>query len=188
MTRIVGIAGSLRRHSFNLGLLNAARDLMPEGTDLDVRTIAGIPLYNADEEEADGIPAAVAALKDAIAGADGVLLATPEYNNGMPGVFKNAIDWLSRPPRDAARVFSGTPVAVIGASPGGFGTILAQDGWLPVLRTLQTRPWFEGRLMVSKAGDLFDGEGRLTDETTRQRLKAFLAGFTAFAAKAGRSA
>ncbi|MGE4431640.1 MAG: NADPH-dependent FMN reductase [Sphingobium sp.] len=185
MTRIVGIAGSLRRHSYNLGLLNAARDLMPDGAELDVRTIEGVPLYNADDEESGGIPAAVTTLKDAIAGADGLLLATPEYNNGMPGVFKNAIDWLSRPPKDSARVFSGRAVAVIGASPGGFGTILAQDGWLPVLRTLQTRPWFEGRLMVSKAGNLFDDEGRLTDEPTRERLKDYLAGFTAFARQSG---
>jgi len=81
----------------------------------------------------------------AIAAADGLLLVTPEYNNSIPGVFKNAIDWLSRPPADISRVFGGKPVAIIGASPGGFGTILSQEAWLPVLRTLGTKPWFGGR-------------------------------------------
>lgn len=181
MPTIIGIAGSLRRKSFNLALLRAAKELMPEGSTLDVRTIEGVPLYNGDEEEAHGIPPAVATLKTAIIEADGVLLATPEYNNSIPGPFKNAIDWLSRPPADAARVFGGKPVAVIGASPGGFGTILAQDAWLPVLRTLGTRPWFEGRLMVSRASQLFDEDGKLTDEATAGRLKDFLAGFAAFA-------
>jgi len=181
MPTIIGIAGSLRRKSFNLALLRAAKELMPEGSTLDVRTIEGVPLYNGDEEEAHGIPPAVATLKTAIIEADGVLLATPEYNNSIPGPFKNAIDWLSRPPADAARVFGGKPVAVIGASPGGFGTILAQDAWLPVLRTLGTRPWFEGRLMVSRASQLFDENGKLTDEATAGRLKDFLAGFAAFA-------
>ena len=178
--KLVGVAGSLRRRSFNRGLLEAAVELLPDGATLEIAPIDEIPLYNADVEAADGIPPAVTRLKDAIAGADGLLLATPEYNNGIPGVFKNAIDWASRPPADAGRVFSGRPVAVIGASPGGFGTILSQDAWLPVLRTLGTRPWFEGRLMVSRAGGLFDGEGRLTDEPTRERLRDFLAGFVDF--------
>jgi NAD(P)H-dependent FMN reductase len=185
MTHIVGIAGSLRRQSFNLGLLRAAAQLMPEGATLDVRTLAGIPLYDADDEAADGLPAPVVALKEAVAAADGLLLATPEYNNGIPGVFKNGIDWLSRPASDIGRVFGGKPVAIIGASPGGFGTILAQDGWLPVLRTLGTRPWFGGRLLVSRAGALFDGEGRLTDEASRERLAAFVAGFVAAIGRSG---
>ena len=179
MTRIVAIAGSLRRQSFNLGLLRAAAGMMPDGATLDVRTLAGIPLYNADDETADGLPPAVAELKAAVVAADGLLLATPEYNNGIPGVFKNGIDWLSRPASDIARVFGDKPVAVIGASPGGFGTILAQDAWLPVLRTLGTRPWFGGRLLASRAGTLFDAEGRLTDDATRQRLADFMAGFVA---------
>lgn len=182
--KLVGVAGSLRRLSFNKGLLNAAAELMPEGATLEIVPIAEIPLYNADVEAADGIPPAAARLKDAIAGADGLLLATPEYNNGIPGVFKNAIDWASRPPADAGRVFSGRPVAVIGASPGGFGTILAQDAWLPVLRTLGTRPWFEGRLLVSRAGGLFDDQGRLADAPTRERLRDFIAGFVDFIGRA----
>lgn len=181
MTKLVGIAGSLRSHSFNRGLIHAAAELMPHGAQLSVYGIEGIPLYNADDEGTSGLPEAVTILKEAIASADGLLLATPEYNNGIPGVFKNAIDWLSRPADDIQRIFGDRPVAVIGASPGGFGTILSQDAWLPVLRTLGTRTWFGGRMMVSRAGQLFDAEGRLTDEVTRSRLKDFMAGFVKFA-------
>ena len=129
MTHLIGIAGSLRRHSYNRGLLRAAADVMPVGATLEIAPIDAIPLYNGDEEE-HGVPAPVAALKQAIAAADGLLLVTPEYNNSIPGVFKNAIDWASRPPSDIPRVFRGKPVAVLGASPGGFGTVLAQNGWL----------------------------------------------------------
>jgi NAD(P)H-dependent FMN reductase len=179
MTRIVGISGSLRKASFNAALLREAQTLMPDGATLEIVSIAGIPLYNADDETAHGLPEAVVALKEAIATADGVLLATPEYNNGMPGVFKNAIDWASRPAQDIPRVFGGRPIAMIGASPGGFGTILSQNGWLPVLRTLGTKPWWEGRLLVSRAGDSIDANGNVTDDSLRARLKDFLADFVA---------
>lgn len=181
MTRILGISGSLRQGSFNTALLRTAQGLMPDGSTLDQGSIAGIPLYNGDDETAHGLPPAVATLKEQIADADGLLLVTPEYNNAMPGVFKNAIDWTSRPGSDIARVFGGKPVAVLGASPGGFGTILAQDSWLPVLRTLGTRPWFSGRLMVARAGAVFDEDGRMTDERIRERLRIFLSGFVEFA-------
>src|SRR5690349_393211 len=165
MTHLIGLSGSLRSGSYNTALLHAATRFIPEGATLEVATIRDIPLYDGDTEAEEGIPAPVAALKDRIAAADGLLLATPEYNNSLPGVFKNAIDWLSRPASDIGPLFGGKPVAVLGASPGGFGTILAQDAWLPVLRTLGTRPWFEGRLMVSRAQSVFDAEGNLTDET-----------------------
>jgi NAD(P)H-dependent FMN reductase len=95
--RIVGIAGSLRAGSYNAALLRAAAEVAPEGVEIDVRTIRGVPVYDADLEAAEGIPEAVTALKEAVAAADGLLLATPEYNNGIPGAFKNAIDWMSRP-------------------------------------------------------------------------------------------
>jgi len=147
MTQLVGLSGSLRRQSFNSGLLRAARDVLPSSASLEIADISDIPLYNADIEQATGIPDSVTALKEAIASADGLLFATPEYNNGIPGVFKNAIDWASRPPADIPRVFAGKPVAIIGASPGGFGTILAQNAWLPVLRTLGAELWAGGRLM-----------------------------------------
>ena len=178
MTHIIGLSGSLRRHSLNSGLLRAAAAEMPEGSVLEIGSIADIPLYNGDVE-AEGIPAPVAVLKDRVAAADGLLLVTPEYNNGIPGVFKNAIDWLSRPSSDIARIFGGKPVAVVGASPGGFGTILSQAAWLPVLRTLGADHWSGGRLMVSHAGQAFDAEGKLTDEAVREKLRAFLAGFVA---------
>lgn len=182
MVRILGISGSLRKASLNTKLLHAAAALMPEGATLETATLHGIPLYDGDVEEADGIPAAVEALKAAIRAADGVLLVTPEYNNGVPGVFKNAIDWVSRPPKDSAAIFRGRPFALIGASPGGFGTILSQNGWLPVLRTLETRFWSEGRFMLSRAHQAFDADGNLSDEATRDMLRKFLAGFVGFAA------
>ena len=180
MTRLLGLSGSLRRNSFNAGLLRAAREVMPADTTLEIGDISGIPLYNGDVEREMGVPDSVTALKEAIAAADGVLLATPEYNNGIPGVFKNAIDWASRPAADIPRVFSGRPIALIGASPGGFGTILAQNGWLPVLRTLGTELWTGGRLMVPGAGKAFDAEGNLTDDVVREKLRQLVAGFVAF--------
>jgi len=180
MIKIIGIPGSLRRGSYNAALLRAAAELTPEGAELAIESILGIPLYDGDEEDARGLPARVVELKERIAGADGLLLATPEYNNSIPGVFKNAVDWLSRPPADIARVFGGKPVAVIGASPGGFGTVLSQNAWLPVLRTLGTRPWFGGRLYVSRAHTVFDETGALTDETIRKQLRQFLSGFVDF--------
>jgi chromate reductase len=180
MTRIIGLSGSLRQHSFNTGLLRAAAASAGADVSLDVYTPEGIPLYNGDIEDAEGLPPAVVKLKEAIAAADGLLLATPEYNNGIPGVFKNTIDWLSRPPEANTGIFVGKPIAVIGASPSGFGTLLAQDAWLAVLRTLGTRPWFEGRLLVSHAGQQFDAMGQLTDNNTRDRLQSFMEGFVAF--------
>lgn len=177
--RIVGLSGSLRAGSYNTALLKAAVALAPGDVQLVVGTIRGIPLYDGDVEAAEGIPPAVAALKDQIAAADGLLLATPEYNNSMPGVFKNAIDWLTRPASDIARVFGGKPVGLIGASPGGFGTILSQNAWLPVLRTLGTEPYFGGRLMVSRAHKAFEGD-KLADPAMEEMLKGYLQGFAEF--------
>jgi NAD(P)H-dependent FMN reductase len=179
MATILGLAGSLRRESFNLKLLRAAIARCPDGATIEEGTIRGIPLYDADVE-AEGVPPEVAALKDRVAACDGLLLVTPEYNNSIPGVFKNAIDWLSRPASDIPRVFGARPVAVIGASPGGFGTILAQNGWLPVLRTLGTAPWHGGRLQVSRAGSVFDAAGAIVDAKIAEALRAFMAGFVGF--------
>jgi chromate reductase len=181
VTKLVGLSGSLRKASFNAALLRAAADLMPDGVDLTIGTIRGIPLYDADIETNEGIPKPVEALKDMIAGADGLLLATPEYNNSIPGVFKNAIDWLSRPPADIPRVFGGKPVALMGASAGGFGTVLSQDAWLSVLRTLGTKPWFGGRLLVSRAQGIFDEGGTISDDNVKEQLRGFVHGFAAFA-------
>jgi NAD(P)H-dependent FMN reductase len=180
MTKLIGISGSLRRASFNTALLRAAAELMPEGSVLAVKTIDGIPLYNADVE-ARGIPKSVTNLKDAVATADGLILSTPEYKYSMPGVLKNAIDWLSRPDADIKRVFGGKPVALIGATPGGFGTILCQAAWLPVLRTLGTKLWCEGRLLISRAPSVFDADGKLTNQTVIDQLRSFVRHFTEFA-------
>jgi chromate reductase len=178
--KIVGISGSLRKGSFNTALLRAAVALMPQGAELEAATLHGIPLYDGDVEAAQGIPQAVQLLKKAITEANGLLLVTPEYNNSIPGVFKNAIDWLSRPSSDIAKVFGDRPVGVIGASPGGFGTILAQNAWLPVLRTLGTRPFFGARLQVSRAGNVFNEAGELTDDAIRSQLRKYLSGFVDF--------
>lgn len=180
MTTILGISGSLRSSSLNTSLLQAAVELMPEGATLDANGIAGIPLYNGDEEDAQGVPPAAATLKRKLLEADGLLLVTPEYNNSIPGAFKNAIDWMSRPPKEVPRHFRDKPVAVIGASPGKFGTILSQNAWLPVLRTLGMRPWFGRKLMVSHAESLMDENQLLNDQATRERLAEFLGGFVEF--------
>jgi chromate reductase, NAD(P)H dehydrogenase (quinone) len=180
MTTLLGISGSLRAGSLNTALLRAAAGLAPDGVAFDVATLHGIPLYDGDAEAAHGPPDAVEALKVRWRAADGIVLATPEYNNGIPGVFKNAIDWLSRPSSDIAGLFGGKPVALMGASPGGFGTILAQDAWWPVLRTLRVRPWFGGRLMLSRAGAAFDDTGALVDDRLSGQLREFVAGFAAF--------
>lgn len=177
MPQILGLSGSLRKGSFNAGLLRAARDLAPEGTEIQIGSILDVPLYNADEEAAHGLPASVQRLQAQLQAADGLLLVTPEYNNGIPGVFKNAIDWMSRGPGLA--YFVGKPVALLGASPGGFGTVLAQNDWLPVLRTLKAVLWAEGRMLVSRASGLFDENGALTDDRTRAALRDFIAGYSA---------
>ena len=182
MTRLVAISGSLRKGSFNTALLRAALTMAPEGTVIVEGSIRGIPLYDGDVEAADGIPAAVTTLKDLVAAADGVILFTPEYNNGIPGVFKNAIDWMSRPSTDIARVFGCKPFAITGASPGNFGTLLSQEAWLPVMRTLGTVPWFGAKLMVSRAGTVIQ-DGRIADEATEKKLRDFITGFAAFAAE-----
>lgn len=181
MVKILGISGSLRKASFNTGLMTAAAVDAPDGVEFETATLHGIPLYDGDVEAKDGIPEAVTVLKRKIMAADGVILFTPEYNNSMPGVFKNAIDWLSRPSADIAKVFRGRHFALAGASPGNFGTILSQSAWLPVMRTLGAELWSGKRLMLPRAETLFDQDGRLTDAEAADRLRVFVKAFADFA-------
>jgi chromate reductase len=181
MTKLIGISGSLRKASFNTALLKTAMTLAPDGVTFTSGTIEGIPLYNADVER-EGVPEAVQLLKDQIAAADGVILFTPEYNNSMPGVFKNAIDWVSSSMTGAPNVFAGRAFAIAGTSPGPFGTLLSQNAWLSVLRTLGADLWSGKRLILPKAGSLFDKEGHLIDEDAKARLTAFVEAFAGYVA------
>jgi chromate reductase, NAD(P)H dehydrogenase (quinone) len=181
MLSIIGISGSTRKGSFNAAVLRAAASEMPAGAELRIESISAIPLYNGDDEVEHGIPESVARLKDAIAHADGLLLVTPEYNNSIPGVAKNAIDWLSRPPSDIGKVFGKKPVAIAGASNGGFGTVLAQSAWLPVFKTLGAQVWTGGRLLVSRAHTVVNDKGEITDAATRESIRKFVQGFAAYA-------
>jgi len=180
MTTIIGISGSLRTSSFNAGLLRAAAEAAPGGCAVSIASINDIPLYNGDVEDNEGVPKAVSALKERIVAADGLLMATPEYNNSIPGVFKNTIDWLSRPPEDRFRVFKNLPVGLIGATPGSFGTAFSQYAWQPTLRVLGTHVWAGKLLWVSGAMDKFDDQGNLTDDRVRQQLSSYMSGFAEF--------
>ena len=171
---VVGIAGSLRRGSLNRALLRAARELAPPALRITIHDIDDIPLYNADVEEA-GVPAAVEQLRSAIGAADGLLIATPEYNHGVPGVLKNTVDWLSRPPRRS--VLGGRPTAILGASPGMTGTARAQSQLRQAFVFTDTPALLQPEVLVSRAREKFDDEGRLTDEGTEQFLQKFLVAF-----------
>ncbi|WP_377290475.1 NADPH-dependent FMN reductase [Rhizobium sp. SG2393] len=177
MTRLVGLSGSLRRNSFNRSLLKEAVRLAPDGVEIEPHGIEGVPLYNADVEKEEGVPEAVARLRSAITSADGLILFTPEYNNSLPGVFKNAIDWITSSGSDGGKVLSGKPVALAGTTPGGFGTILSQNAWLPVLHTLGADIFSGKRLMLAHAGKLFDADGHIADGENRDKVVQFLKAF-----------
>jgi len=183
VTKLLGISGSLRAGSINTALLRAAQQAAGSGVQLQIATLHGIPVYDGDVEASSGIPAAVTALKEKVAASDGVMLATPEYNGGIPGVLKNAIDWLSRPSADAKRIFHGRPFALLGATPGGLATLGSQNAWLPILKKLRTEIWGGGWLTLSHAASLMDASGNYTDEATRKQLADFVNGFALFAAR-----
>ena len=171
MVTVVGISGSLRKGSFNSAMLRAAGALMPPDSELRIESIAGIPLYNGDDEAAHGVPEAVTRLKDAITAADGFFLATPEYNNGIPGVTKNAIDWLSRPPHDAR--LKGKPVAIVGAG-GRLGSARAQYHLRQVCGCLSMLPVPRPEIFIASAWEKFD-DGRLTDQAAVKQVEELLA-------------
>jgi chromate reductase len=168
---VVGFAGSLRRASYNRALLRAAQDLAPERLRIEIHDLAGVPLFNEDVE-AEGVPQAVLDLRQAIAAADGLLIAVPEYNHGVPGVLKNAIDWLSRPPRNS--VLGGKPTALMGASSGTTGTARGQSQLRQSFVFTNTPAMLQPEVLVGRAHERFDGEGNLTDEKVRSYLKMFL--------------
>ncbi len=168
--RILGIAGSLRRASFNRAALRAAAQLVPRDATLETFELDGIPGFSQDEEQ--NPPAKVVELKRRIREADAILIVTPEYNYSIPGVLKNAIDWASRPYGDSA--WSGKPAAIMGASIGGIGTARAQYHLRQVFVFLNMFPVNQPEVMIGNAAERFDAEGNLTDERTKQLIRQLL--------------
>jgi chromate reductase len=168
---VLGISGSLRRDSYNRALLEAAQEVAPPGMEIDLFDLHAIPPYDADVEAA-GDPPAVSRLKAAIRLADALLIATPEYNYGIPGVLKNAIDWASRPPRES--VLDAKPVAVIGASTGIGGTAEAQAQLRRVLMYPGAQTLPKPEVLISRAHRKFDHDLRLIDEESLSAIAALL--------------
>jgi chromate reductase len=184
MLRVLGIAGSLRKASYNRALLRAATELAP--AEVEIRAferLGELPLYDADLE-ARGVPEPVAALKSAMREADGILIATPEYNHSIPGVLKNAIDWASRPGGQAA--YDGKPVGLMGATPGRGATIRAQAA---LRQSLGGDAFLLGKpeVLIGQAAGKFDSEGRLIDEATVRVVRVFLEAFAAWMERFRRS-
>ena len=169
--KVLGIAGSLRRHSYNRGLIETAREIAPPGMAIDTADLSQIPLYNADVQ-AEGDPPPVTALKAQIAAADALLIATPEYNHLLSGVLKNAIDWASRPV--GKTVLKHKPIAIMGASGGLVGTARAQLALRQVLTSNACYVLPSPQVLVSSARERFDAEGRLTDDRIREEIRALL--------------
>ncbi len=172
---LLGLSGSLRAGSLNTALLRALAEEAPEGVALKIADLTAIPLYNADLGEV----VAVEALKAEIAQADGLIIATPEYNYSVPGVLKNALDWASRPAYKS--VFARKPVAVIGAAASVVGTARAQAHLKNILLGMLAEVYPTPELLVGGAHKLFDAEGRLTDDATREHLRRLLVGFVPWA-------
>lgn len=168
--KVLGLVGSLRKGSYNRGLMRAAVELLPDGMSLEVAEIGDIPAYNGDVEE-HGAPGSVVQLKERIRTADALLIATPEYNYSIPGVLKNAIDWASRPPQPP---FKGKPLAIMGASMGMFGSARAQYHLRQTAVFLDMHPLNKPEVMVAMAHTKFDEKGRLVDEKTREFIRDLL--------------
>ena len=178
--RVVAFAGSLRRRSFNRALIEAAREIAPPGLTIESVEIGGLPFSDADLE-AQGDPPAVTEFKTALASADGILIATPEHNDGVPGVLINALDWGSRLPGRSP--LAGKPTLVMGASPSQVGTARAQLHLRQVLGHVQARVLPPPELLVARAHERFDAELRLTDEGTRRLLADLLRRFAIWIAR-----
>ncbi|MFL5209692.1 MAG: NADPH-dependent FMN reductase [Microvirga sp.] len=167
---VIGISGSLRKGSFNTAALRAAQGLAPEGMTIEVAQIGDLPLYN-DDVRAAGFPPPAERLRAQLAAADAILLVTPEYNYSISGVLKNAIDWASRPPNQP---FEAKPVAIMGASPGLFGSARAQYHLRQMLIFLNAMPLNRPEVMIGQAQNKFDADGNLTDEPTREFVRKLL--------------
>ena len=179
--RVLGLSGSLRKASLNTALLRAAVDLAPAGMTLEPFDLGALPLFNEDLVESPGAwPEPVAALRNAIASADALLLVSPEYNHSIPAVMKNAIDWASRPP---ASPLGGKPAAILGASPGGFGTVRMQPHLRQVLTALSMLTLGRPEVLVSNAKAKFDANGALVDEPTREAVRALLVALAEWTAR-----
>lgn len=178
--RVLGISGSLRRQSYNAGLLGAAVDLAPDGVAVVPYGVHDLPFYNPDLERPGEVPAAVRDFRAALTGADALLVATPEYNHSLPAVLKNALDWASRPVRFEAPL-AGLPVGLMGAATGAVGTARAQEHLLSVLLAAGALPMSHPSLVVGRAAERFDPSGRLVDAATRARLAALLDALRAWA-------
>lgn len=168
--RILGIAGSLRRDSYNRAILRAATELAPEGASIETFELDGIPGFNQDEEQ--NPPPKVVELKKLVREADAILFVTPEYNYSVPGVLKNAIDWASRPYGDSA--WNGKPAAIMGASGGALGTARAQYHLRQIMVFLNMFPVNQPEVMIGKASERFDAQGNLTDEASKKLIRQLL--------------
>ncbi len=168
--KILGIAGSLRKQSFNRAALRTAQGVLPEGVTLITFELDEIPIYHQDKEKE--LPPPVVAFKQAIREADAILFVTPEYNYSIPGMLKNAIDWASRPYGESA--WGGKPAAIMGASPGQFGSARAQYHLRQVLVSLGMPTVNQPEVMISNAGERFDANGTLTDEKTKALIGKLL--------------
>ena len=168
--RILGIAGSLRRESYNRWALRAAVKLVPEGAEIEIFELDGIPGFNQDEEQ--NPPPKIVELKQKIREADAILFVTPEYNYSVPGVLKNAIDWASRPYGDSA--WDGKPVAVMGASIGSIATARAQYHLRQMFVFLNMHAVNRPEVMIGNCSNVFDAEGELTDESTKEHIRGLL--------------
>lgn len=176
---VLGIPGSLRSGSYNRALLEAAQEAAPEGIEITIFDLDTIPMYDPDIDNDDDRPAAARALKAAIAEADALLIATPEYNHGIPGVLKNAIDWASRPAGRSP--LAGKPTAIMSVVTGMWGGIRAQSALRQVLHGTSTPVVARPEVLVSGARQKFDDEGRLTDEATRGFVVDLLANLRSLA-------
>jgi chromate reductase, NAD(P)H dehydrogenase (quinone) len=168
--RILGIAGSLRRESYNRAALRAATQLVPEGATIKIFELDGIPGFNQDEEQ--NPPPKVVELKRQIRDADAILFVTPEYNYSVPGVLKNAIDWASRPYGDSA--WNGKPAAIMGASIGTIGTARAQYHLRQMMVFLNMFPINQPEVMIGNAQERFDAQGNLMDDATKDFIRQLL--------------